>query len=56
VWKEDMKEMVVNGVTYDPSNIPEKDLKLIESLAERKKISSSFFSAIRDVYRSLTSN
>lgn len=53
VWKEDIKEMVLDGVSYKPSNIPEKDLTLIMQLAEKRKLSDKLFKAIRNVYRSL---
>ncbi len=53
VWKEDIKEMMLDGISYKPSKIPEKDLTLIMGLAKKKKLSAKLFKTIRDVYRSL---
>lgn len=54
VWKEDIKEMVLEDNPYKPSNIPEKDLTLIIKLAEKQKLSDRLFKAIREVYKSLS--
>ena len=41
---------MLEGVSYKPSNIPEKDLSLIIQLAQKQKLSDKLFNAIRDVY------
>lgn len=53
VWKEDVKEMVVDGKFYEPGHIPEKDLTLISGIAKEKNLSSNLYAAIIDVYKSL---
>ena len=53
VWKEDIKDMMLEGRPYKPSQIPEKDLTLIVQLAKKKKLSGKLFTAIREVYKAL---
>lgn len=53
VWKEDVKEMVVDGKFYEPGHIPEKDLTLISDIAKKQSLSDNLYKAIIEVYKSL---
>jgi len=53
VWNEDIKEMILTGKNYEPSNIPEKDLSLIIEIADKMNLSTKLFDEVRVVYKSL---
>ncbi len=53
VWSEDIKNMILEGIDYKPSKIPEKDLSLIVELAKNEGLSDNLFEAIKNTYTSL---
>lgn len=53
VWKEDMKEMAIEGKEYTPTHIPEKDLSLIIQILSKQKRNKKFLKSIKEVYESL---
>ena len=55
VWAEDIQEMMLSGIPYKPSKIPQKDLSLIIELAKEEGLSDTLFEAIKETYKSLES-
>ncbi|MFA9289462.1 MAG: NAD(P)-dependent oxidoreductase [Weeksellaceae bacterium] len=53
VWKEDITDMILQGKEYQATNIPDKDLSLVVSLAQKQNVSDKLFSAIKEVYKTL---
>lgn len=53
VWEEDIKSMMLEGIVYQPSSVPEKDLGLIVQLAKEHSLQNDFYNSLIKVYRSL---
>ena len=53
VWKEDLREMMMGGMSFKPSQVPKKDLGLLAEMAEKQDLDSSLTEAIRNTYLSM---
>lgn len=53
VWAEDMKEMMTNGTPFKPSQVPKKDLALLQDMAQAHNVNSEIITAIRNTYISM---
>jgi 3-hydroxyisobutyrate dehydrogenase-like beta-hydroxyacid dehydrogenase len=53
VWAEDMRQMITAGNDYEPSQVPEKDLKLFAEIAEKNQLNTELLKAILSTYKSL---
>jgi 3-hydroxyisobutyrate dehydrogenase-like beta-hydroxyacid dehydrogenase len=53
VWKEDLKETMVDNVPFKPSQVPKKDLQLLSEMASANNLDPKLIEAIRDTYLSM---
>ena len=53
VWKEDLKDTIISNVQFEPSQVPKKDLALLEEMGKSQGIDTKLIEAIRDTYLSM---
>jgi 3-hydroxyisobutyrate dehydrogenase-like beta-hydroxyacid dehydrogenase len=53
VWKEDLKETMMENVPFKPSQVPKKDLQLLTEMVSAHNLDFKLIEAIRDTYLSM---
>lgn len=53
VWREDLNEMMLQGVPFKPSKVPKKDLALLVDMAKSQNLDENLIEAVRKAYLSM---